>query len=103
MNPVELLDHCNLILGRVEKLWKIALSIMIAAGGGVLWGARLEWRVTEAAASLVEVKTKADSTALDVSRIKGHMNISKTPPPASTLQTASIPPCTDPNPEQQTH
>ena len=79
----------------------MALAILITAGGGVLWGARLEWRVTETAASLVEVKTKADSTALDVSRIKGHMNISNTTPPTSTLQTASIPPCTEP--EQQTH
>jgi len=101
MNPIEVLEHCNILLGRVEKLWKIALSIMIAASGGVLWGARLEWRVTETAASLVEIKTQAQSTAIDVSRIKGHMNISKTSPPASTLQTASIPPCTEP--EQQTH
>ena len=79
----------------------MALAILITAGGGVLWGARLEWRVTETAANVVELKAQAQSTAIDVSRIKGHMNISKTPPPTSALQTASISPCTEP--EQQTH
>jgi hypothetical protein len=96
-----MLVHCDNLLGRIERLWKMALAILITAGGGVLWGARLEWRVTETAANVVELKAQAQSTAIDVSRIKGHMNISKTPPPTSTLQTASIPPCTEP--EQQTH
>jgi hypothetical protein len=96
MDPLEMLVHCDNLLGRIERLWKMALAILMTAGGGVLWGARLEWRVTETAASLVEIKTQAQSTAIDVSRIKGHMNISNTTPPASTLQTASIPPCTEP-------
>ena len=96
-----MLVHCDNLLGRIERLWKMALAILITAGGGVLWGARLEWRVTETAANVVELKAQAQSTAIDVSRIKGHMNISNTTPPTSTLQTASIPPCTEP--EQQTH
>lgn len=91
-----MLVHCDNLLGRIERLWKMALAILITAGGGVLWGARLEWRVTETAANVVELKAQTQSTAIDVSRIKGHMNISKTTPPTSTLQTASIPPCTEP-------
>ncbi len=98
-----MLNHCNLILGRVEKLWKIAIAIMATTIGGVVWGARLEWRVALTVAEVDAVKTKAENTALDVSRIKGHMGIAKTTPPIPAPQTAAIPPCTDPEPEQQTH
>ena len=89
MDPLEMLDHCNNLLGRIEKLWKMALAILMTAGGGVLWGARLEWRVTETAASVVELKAQTQSTAIDVSRIKGHMGITQVSPKDPTsLQTA---------------
>lgn len=104
MNPVELLDHCNLLLGRIEKLWKMALSILVFILTGALWLARLEWRVNLAASDVDAVKMEVKAASLDVSRIKGHMGITKTPAPIPPQQTAAAnPPCTDPETEQTTH
>lgn len=103
MEPIDLIDHCNALLTRVEKLWKLALAILAFVLTGTLWGARLEWRVTETAEKLSAVADETRATSLDVSRIKGHMGITKTPAPIPPQQTAAAnPPCTDPKLEPET-
>lgn len=91
MEPTDLIDQCNALLTRVEKLWKLALAILAFVLTGTLWGARLEWRVTETAEKLSAVADETRATSLDVSRIKGHLNLTtslipKTPSPACPEQ-----------------
>lgn len=88
MEPPDIIDHCNALLSRIEKLWKLALSILAFVLGGTLWGARLEWRVNETTENLTTVTNLAQKTALDVSHIKGHLNlttsvVTKTPAPTN--------------------
>lgn len=89
MSHEDVFARCDLLLGRIEKLWKLALSITLCIAGGIAWGARLEWNVAQLGEDMKDTKAQVRTTSIDVSRIKGHLGVAQktpTPPNADFLQ-----------------
>lgn len=65
------LERMNQILARLERVWKLCLGIATAVVAVVLWGARLEWRVSEAHAIIPTVQQHGQQIATLEGRLHG--------------------------------
>lgn len=79
MSHEDVFARVDLLLGRIEKLWKLAVGITVCIAGGVAWGGRLEWSVSQLSEDMKDTKAQVRTTSIDVSRIKGHLGVAHLP------------------------
>lgn len=55
--PADNLDRMDAALTKLEKLGKLLVWALVLIIAGALWAARLEWRVSDTAAQVVDINT----------------------------------------------
>lgn len=55
--PPDIIDRLEAVLTKQEKLGKVLIASLVLILSGALWAARLEWRVADTAAQVVDIKT----------------------------------------------
>ena len=55
--PPDIIDRLEAVLTKQEKLGKVLIASLALIISGALWAARLEWRVADTAAQVVDINT----------------------------------------------
>jgi len=80
MPPSDPIAAANVILSKVERLWKIAVSIVALTVSGVLWGAKLEWTQQDMIHRIDKAEVRVEQHGLDIATLKAQKGIASNKP-----------------------
>ena len=75
MSDSDPIAAANVILSKVERLWKIAVGILALTVSGVLWGAKLEWTQQDMMLRMDRAETRVEQHGLDIATLKARRGI----------------------------
>jgi hypothetical protein len=86
-------EHFDKVVGRLERIWKIALACLLTILSGAIWAARIQWQVQDLGEWRSGASVKIDQHGAALESMKGHLGITsshKADPPSKARGSALV-------------